>query len=87
MKTQETIGLNLVATVSVGLLTSLLLLFCAGSNKVPTFIAVVPLALSALAAFIQYKFVMTPWQSNLAELVSKAQTLQEAASTPPPVPA
>src|SRR5262249_52740652 len=87
MKTQETIGLNLAATLLVGLITSLFILLAGGSAE-PASVATAanyrttlifaPIALAGLAAFFQYRFVMKPWHKALGELVGKALNLHES---------
>ncbi len=86
MKTQETISLNIGATILAGLLSSLCILFM--SPGAPLLLLASPFAFSVLAAFFQYRFVMKPWHKTLGDLLSKALNLQESASanpgTPPP---
>jgi PAS domain S-box-containing protein len=89
MKTQETIRLNLAATIIAGVITSLLML-CGVSGRtgaashVATALSIMPLLLAGLAAFYQYRYVMLPWRNTLGELAAKSATLQDTESTAPP---
>ena len=58
MKTQETISLNIGATILAGLLSSLCILFM--SHGASLVLVASPFAFSVLAAFFQYRFVMEP---------------------------
>lgn len=73
MKPRETACLNLCATLVVGLVASLLMFLCAKTE--PLFLAVVPLALAALAAFIQYKFVIRDLSRTLSDMAATAENL------------
>jgi hypothetical protein len=77
MKTQESISLNLAATLLVGLLGSLLIFFGLRHSSPPAAglsltLALCLMLLAGLAALFQYSFVLKPWHKVLADLVSGA---------------
>ena len=80
MKSQDTVTLNLAATLLAGLLSSFML-FVIGKTFTP--VLLVPIAFACAAAFFQYKCVLKPWHKALGELLAKALNLQESISSAP----
>lgn len=80
MKTQDTITLNLAATLLAGILSSFML-FVLSNTFTPAIL--LPIVFSIGAAVFQYTCVIKPWHKALGELLGKALNLQESVSASP----
>jgi PAS domain S-box-containing protein len=85
LKTPESIRLSLATTVSVGLLSSLMLVlffstenirFSENSHLYKSLIMSAPILIASIAAYLQLNYIMKPWYKALGELVQKALNLQ-----------